>query len=272
MDILTLHTLNTMLGNDANAAAIEWALTGGEVGFSDRGSFAIGGADARAKLNDVNVDPYRTYLASVGDKLVIEGVTKGRFLYIAFSGGIDVPVVMKSRSTYLPGGFGGLEGRRLKTGDEISIAAQKRARHQVLDALPRALRPDYTSNTIRFIARGDASEITRAEFTISSSSDRMGYRLAGQMIFGGAGVTSTGMCPGTIELPPDGEPIVLMADAPTIGGYRVVGCVISTDLGGLAQLTTGATVKFEEISVEGAQRLLIAEDHRLEAIREWALG
>ena len=106
MDAITLHTLNTMLGNDANAAAIEWALTGGEITFSDRTSFAIGGADASARLNDANVDPYRTYLASPGHKLVVDGVTKGRFLYIGFSGGIDTPPVMKSRSTYLPGGFG----------------------------------------------------------------------------------------------------------------------------------------------------------------------
>jgi len=272
MDVLTLHTLNTMLGNSANAAAIEWALTGGEITFSDRTSFAIAGAEAAARLNDVSVDPYRTYLASPGDKLVIEGVTNGRFLYIAFAGGIDTPVVMKSRSTYLPGGFGGLEGRRLKTGDEIPIAAQKLPRHQVLDPLPPALHPDYTSRAIRMVATGDASEITRAEFSISPSSDRMGYRLAGQMIFGGAGITSTGMCPGTIELPPGGEPIVLMADAPTIGGYRIVGCVISTDLGRLAQLTPGSIARFAEITVEAAQRLLVAEDQRLEAVRDWALG
>jgi biotin-dependent carboxylase-like uncharacterized protein len=272
MDLLTLHTLNAMVGNDANAAAIEWALTGGEIAFSDRTSFALGGAGASAKLNDTSVDPYRAYLASPGDKLVVEGVTKGRFLYITFSGGIDTPPVMKSRSTYLPGGFGGLEGRRLKTGDEIPVAVQKRARHMVLDALPLSLRPDYATSMIRIVANGDASEITRGEFSISPSSDRMGYRLAGQMIFGGAGVTSTGMCPGTIELPPGGEPIVLMADAPTIGGYRIVGCVATVDLGRFAQLTPGAVVKFEEITVEAAQRLLIAEDHRLEAIRDWALG
>jgi antagonist of KipI len=100
----------------------------------------------------------------------------------------------------------------------------------------------------------------------------MGYRLSGQMIFGGASITSTGMCPGTIELPPGGEPIVLMADAPTIGGYRVVGCVISADLGRLAQLTPGSIARFEEITVQAAQRLLVAEDQRLEAIRDWALG
>jgi antagonist of KipI len=272
MDVLALYTLNTMLGNSANAAAIEWALTGGEITFVDRTSFAVGGADAAAKLNETSVDAYRAYLASPGDQLVVEGITTGRFLYIAFSGGIETPVVMRSRSTYVPGEFGGLDGRRLKHGDEIPVTAQKRTRHQVLDSLPQPLHPDRAPNPIRIIANGDASEITHAEFSISSSSDRMGYRLAGQMIFGGASITSTGMCPGVIELPPGGEPIVLMADAPTIGGYRVAGCVISADLGRLAQLTPGSIVKFEETTVEAAQRLLIAEEHRLEAIRDWALG
>jgi len=272
MDLLTLRTLNAMLGNNANSAAIEWALTGGEITFAERSSFAIGGADSLARLNDVSLKPYSVYVASPGDKVTIEAITKGRFLYVAFSGGIDTPLVMKSRSTYVPGEFGGFDGRRLKTGDQIPIAAEKRTRHQVLDALPEQLRPGFTPKPIRIVPGDDASEITRAEFSVSSSSDRTGYRLAGQMIFGGASITSTGVCPGTIQLPPGGEPIVLMADAPTIGGYRIVGCVISPDIGRLAQLTPGATVTFEEISVEAAQRLLVAEDQRLESVREWALG
>src|SRR4029078_5756734 len=252
MDLLTLNTLNGMLGNNANAAAIEWALTAGEITFAERSSFAVGGADSIARLNDVSLKPYSVYVASPGDKLTIEAVTKGRFLYVALSGRIDTPLVMKSRSTYVPGEFGGFQGRRLKSGDQVPITLQKRTRHQVLDPLPQQLQPDYTPGPIRIVPRDDASEISRAEFSVSSSSDRMGYRLAGQMIFGGASITSTGVCPGTVHLPRGGEPIVLMADAPTIGGYRIVGCVITADLGRLAQLTPGTTVSFEEISVEAA--------------------
>jgi allophanate hydrolase subunit 2 len=179
---------------------------------------------------------------------------------------------MRSRSTYVTGGFGGVEGRRLKTGDQIEIIRENRPRHQVLDALPSPMRPDYTSRPIRLVARDDASEITRGEFSISPASDRTGYRLAGQMIFGGASITSIGICPGAIQLPPGGEPIVLMADAPTVGGYRIVGCVISADLGRLAQLMPGAVVSFEEISVDAAQRALATNAEHLDAIREWALG
>ncbi len=269
MDRDALRSINAILGNNQNAAGIEWALTGGEITFSERTTFSIGGAHAAATLNETSVDPYRAYLVSPGEKLTIESITAGRFLYIAVSGGIDTQAVMNSRSTYVPGNIG---GRRLKTGDRIATVNQKRTRHQVLDSLPRALQPSYESRPVRIVAREDPSEITNGELTISSSSDRTGYRLGGRMIFGGASITSTGVCPGTIQLPPGGEPIVLMADAPTVGGYRIVGCVISADIGRFAQLSPGESVLFEEVTVETAQRALRADAERLESIREWALG
>jgi len=272
MDRFALRTLNALVGNDFSAAGLEWALTGGEITFSDRTAFAIGGAHAKAMLNDSSIDVFRTYIASPGDKLTIEAITENRFLYLALGGGIGTPLVMRSRSTYVTGGFGGFGGRRLKTGDEIEVIRENRPRHQVLDALPAQMRPDYATRPIRFVASDDASEITRGEFTISPASDRTGYRLAGQMIFGGASITSTGVCPGTIQLPPGGEPIVLMADAPTVGGYRIAGCVITADLGRLAQHMPGAIATFEEISVEAAQRILTTNAAQLESIRQWALG
>lgn len=272
MDLHALRSLNAILANDAGAAGIEWALTGGELVFSERTTFAIGGAPGSARLNDRSIEAFRAYLTSPGDKLTVESIARHRFLYVAVSGGLDTPPVMHSRSTYAPGGFGGIGGRRLKTGDEIATATQKRARHQVLDSLPRSLQPDYESRPMRFVPRDGSNEITTGELTISSSSDRTGYRLGGRMIFGGASITSTGVCPGAIQLPPGGEPIVLMADAPTVGGYRIVGCVISADLGRFAQLTPGASVAFEEVTVEGAQRALRSDAERLESIREWALG
>jgi len=272
MDLRAARTLNAILRNSASAAVLEWALTGGELTFADRTAFAAGGAEAVLKLNDASIDSYRAYLASPGDKLTIESITTRRFLYVAVSGGIETNIVMGSRSTYVPGGFGGIDGRRLKTGDAINVMNQKRSRHQVLDSLPRSLQPDYESRPVRFVARENSNEITNGELTISSSSDRTGYRLGGRMIFGGASITSTGVCPGTIQVPPGGEPIVLMADAPTVGGYRIVGCVITADLGRFAQLSPGASVVFEEVSVEAAQRALIGDAERLERVREWALG
>lgn len=272
MDLPTLDTLNALLGNAGNAAALEWALTGGELELTERVTFAIGGARATARLNERDVDPYRAHHCKAGDKLVIDSIDEGRFLYVAFAGGIATPVVMGSRSTYIPGAFGGIDGRRLKNGDVLRTSVVSRTRHHVADALPRPLRPRTSGSSIRFIPRGTPDELTLSEWTLSAASDRMGYRLAGQAVIGGASITSEPVCPGVIQLPPAGEPIVLMADAPTVGGYRILGTVITSDLGNFAQLATAAKVAFDPVDVQTAQRELVRDVERIERIREWTLG
>ena len=272
MDLASLDTLNALLGNTSTAAAIEWALTGGEIEFTERVTFAIGGARATLRLNDRPVDSYRAHHCKPGDALVVDSIDDRRFLYFAFAGGIDTPVVMGSRSTYVPGTFGGLDGRRLKTNDVLRTSSISRARHHIADPLPQSLRPSITSGPVRFIPRGTPDELTLSEWTLSAASDRTGYRLAGQGVIGGASITSEPVCPGVIQLPPSGEPIILMADAPTVGGYRILGTVITADLGSLAQLATGAPVSFEAVSVQEAQRELLKDVERIEQIRTWTLG
>lgn len=272
MDMRAHRTLNAMLGNDDNAATLEWALTGGEIEISARTVFAMGGARARVTHNDREVEPYRAVSAAPGDVVVIDAPRNGRFLYIAFCGGIAVPPVMRSRSTYVPGAFGGLEGRRLRSGDTFSIETpSERRRHYVADSLPDELRPAVKRNSIRFVPRG-ASSVLEGEWTISATSDRMGYRLSGRTVDDGASITSEPVCPGTIQLPPGGEPIVLMADAPTVGGYRIVGAVITPDLGSLAQLLPGENANLAVVTVDQAQKEVQHETLRLERIREWSLG
>jgi biotin-dependent carboxylase-like uncharacterized protein len=272
MDLPALETLNALLGNHSNAAAIEWALTGGEIEISERVTFAIGGAAAMASINGRVIEPYRAYTCNAGDVIAIDSITSGRFVYIAVAGGLDVPIVMGSRSTYVPGALGGLEGRRFKSGDTISVLTNARARHHISAPLPDSLRPAREKSPLRFIPRDSADELTLSEWKLSSASDRTGYRLAGQAVIGGASITSEPVCPGVIQLPPGGEPIILMADAPTVGGYRILGTVISADLGRLAQLAPGEPVLLEPITIEAAQRALVVDAERVEQIREWTLG
>ena len=275
MDAPALLTLNALLGNDANAAGIEWALTGGQLDFTEGSGFAIGGAAVKASLNQTPIEPYRAYRASAGDSLVLEPPSAGRFVYICFTGGVDCGVVMKSRSTYLPGGFGGIEGRRLKSGDTLEVGAAKgRKRPQVSDSLPDELRPPLRGDVIRYVVResDDATDRLAGSFSISAASDRTGYRLTGDVTMDGGSVTSEPVCAGVIQLPPGGEPIVLMADAPTIGGYRIVGGVISADLGALAQRIPGESITLEPVSVKAAQREALARAEIIESIREWALA
>lgn len=270
MDLTTVRVLDAIVGNKSGSAVIEWALTGGVIAFAERAVFAIGGADAHVTLNDITIAPLRAYQASPDDILTVDAPAAGRFLYLCFAGGLDVPKIMGSRSTYLPGGFGGLEGRRLKNGDSIRLGARSPKQHYVADPLPLSLRRDTSDSRVRFIPAAPMSSIS-GEWEVSGSSDRTGYRLLGKTSNEGASITSTGVSPGTIQLPPGGEPIVLMADAPTVGGYRVAGAVITSDLGKFAQLTPGAKVSFESVTVAAAQRLLIEEAERLQRIRDWAL-
>ena len=274
MDPITLATLNVLLGNDRNDAGMELALTGGVFVFDSPAMFAIGGAEAPAMLGGKQVDTFRVYRANAGDALSIENFSSGRFLYLAVGGGIDAAPVLGSRATYVPGGFGGIGGRRLKSGDVLSIVARNAARkHLVTDSLPEKFRPQNGGSEIRFVPRSDvdAAEIA-GEYHLSPSSDRTGYRLEGNQRTGGASITSEPVCPGVIQLPTSGEPIVLMADAPTIGGYRVMAGVISVDLGILAQNNPGDAIVLVPVSAERAQR----ENDRLAEvetlIEEWCLG
>ena len=267
IDLPTLDTLNALLGNDRNCAAIEWALTAGEIQFVSAATFAIGGAVSAVTLGDRRIEAWRAYDAHPGDTLTIGAPDAGRFIYLAVSGGIDCARVLGSRSTYLPGAFGGLEGRRLRTGDSVSTGARGR-RHQVSDALPDDLRPSRKSE-IRFVPREEGT--VDGEWTLSKASDRTGYRLGREGAAGGGTVTSEPVCAGTIQVPPGGEAIVLMADAPTVGGYRIAGCVISADLGALAQRLPGQSISFTPVTSQQAQRAIEREAERLERIREWSL-
>ncbi len=258
MDQFALATLNVLIGNERGEAGIELALTGGIFVFDTPIVFAIGGAEASARLAGKQIETYRAYRAAKGEILTVDNPSAGRFLYIAFGGGLNVEPVLGSRSTYMPGGFGGFSGRRLKAGDILSVGVRTSSRrHQVSDSLPMKLRPPIGRDEIRFVPRSDVDPADVAGvYQLSPSSDRTGYRLDGNPRTTGASITSEPVCPGVIQLPPGGEPIVLMADAPTIGGYRVAGGVISADLGILAQKNPGERVELVPISIEKAQREL----------------
>src|SRR5438105_5541845 len=128
MDFFALSAANALVGNPANAAGLEWALGGGSIRFHSDTAFAISGARVTATLSGRDVAPYTTIYAQAGEVLSVETIIGGRFLYLACSGGIDVPVLLGSRSTYLPGRFGGSGGRTLKSGDSIALAAESGTR------------------------------------------------------------------------------------------------------------------------------------------------
>jgi biotin-dependent carboxylase-like uncharacterized protein len=214
---------------------------------------------------DVQVDgreaaPFAAIAVKAGAVLSVTPKPDGRFVYLAVRGGINVPELLGSRSTYLPGGFGGHEGRRLKTGDRLAVGPARPGAafdpdnafrlHEAPPAVV-ALRVTRGPQWSRF------DEATRADFfagvyTVSPASDRMGYRLSGPPIPSRETATlpSEAACPGAVQIPDDGQPIVLMPDGPTVGGYPKLVVVVRNDLRLLAQRPPGSQVRFVEVSLE----------------------
>lgn len=260
MDRIALAVANLAVGNPADAAALEWAVGGGTLRFERDLMIALAGAEAESTLDGMPVSINSAISVEAGQELTIHRLTARRFLYVAIRGGVDCPVVLGSRSTYLPAALGGIEGRRLMRGDAISIGNAFAGMREI-DSGRTGPAPDYNSDVIRVIGATESRLLESffdGNYIVSMASDRTGYRLEGDTALDSTdtSITSEPVCAGAIQLTPGGHPIVLMADSPTIGGYRILGTVISSDLPILAQSVPGRRLKFKGISVEAAQRLI----------------
>lgn len=243
--------LNSLLGNDSNAAMIEWAVAGGLLRFDCATIVAVGGAEASCWLNGRALAPWTSVEVSPGDELRIERIIRGRFLLVAVRGGIDVPSVMGSRSTLVSAAIGGIEGRRLRTGDQLPIGKS------TLAAPERTVDPPRHLVTVEdaHVIPGPQAELfgddawtafLDTDFTVSRASDRSGYRLEGvTMVHGGAAsLPSEPTCVGAIQVPDGGAPIVIMHDGPTVGGYPKIAVIRSSSMSRFAQLAPGDKVRF----------------------------
>jgi allophanate hydrolase len=261
MDPLAVRTGNVLLGNGQGAAAIEVQTFPFKIRFSAITDFAVTGADGTLLLNERDVMAWSIHRAAAGDVLEIRQPRRLGRVYITFSGGVDVPVVMGSRSTTLRGGFGGYDGRPLAAGDVLATIPvdgnlPQRAIAVVEPAV--ALRDFFPTATddvlpIRAIPAGehalfvsDADRFWSQLWRISSQSDRTGYRLSGEPIKPEAQVEmrSHGVVPGVVQVPPGGEPIIQMSDANTAGGYPKIAGVIESDLWRLGQARIGTKIRF----------------------------
>lgn len=265
MDVDSLARANMLVGNPRGAAAIEWTLAGGSIEFGRSTVVAVAGAHAEVSRNGTPLPAGESVTFGTGDDLTVGRFVSGAFIYIAVGGGIDVPPVLGSRSTYLPAAFGGLAGRRLRAGDILRTASGDGGdATAVRSAVSRAT--GAYRGSIRVVEGPDSSAFSTgfrecfwsSEFTLSRSSSRAGYRLDRQPDSDPEqrSLPSAPACIGAIQVPDGKSAIVLMPDGPTVGGYPKIGVVTSVDLVRLAQRTPGETVTFEPISVRDAQRLL----------------
>jgi antagonist of KipI len=298
MDAYSLRVANAVVGNESGDAGLELTLEGPAIELEDETLIAICGADLGPQAAHVPLPMLRPVWLAAGSQIEFGLARTGSRAYLAVAGGIDVPRVLGSRSTYLRAALGGIDGRAVRRGDRLPVGPVPAPRYPKLKALALAAKQrfaaphwaasvhpeklDRSPQILRFVPGRywealPADSRTRfmgSEFRVSADSDRMGYRLQGATLdmANRGDLLSEGVAFGTIQLPPDGCPIVLMADRQVTGGYPRIGDVASVDLGLAAQLKPGDRLRFERISLTQAQQLWMAQERAYAELREAIRG
>jgi KipI family sensor histidine kinase inhibitor len=267
-DRVSLRLANLLVGNPEDAAAIECTLVGPTLEFQRPALVALVGAAFPGFPPGVAVR------VAAGTQFSLGHATVGCRGYLAVAGGFDVPAVLGSRSTLVAAGLGGFAGRPLRAGDRLAVG-DARVRICSTNGPPCSLPASGKPAVLRIIpgeqADGFGGGAWSRCFRASSRSDRMGLRLEGEALAGaaaGGDMASVPVFPGTVQVPPDGLPILLLADAQTIGGYPVLGQVIAADLPRAAQLRPGEEVRFVPVSIAEARPALREQEAALAAVRE----
>lgn len=277
MDRTAARLLNQLLGNDENAAVLEMHFPAGEFLVEETTDLAIGGADFSAELSGGPVTRWAVAHARKGDILRFVKKRIGNRAYLAVNGGFEVDEWLGSASTSFVTATGGFNGRRLIAGDRIKFKPRAECRHNST-RIGNSLIPKYSdSPALRVTAGPEFDTLTgisqhqffTEHFAISPQSDRMGFRLNGPRLYrlSDAEILSSGTTFGTIQLLPDGQVIVLMADHQTTGGYPRIATVASVDLPLIAQLGPGSKVSFDLIETDYAERLVLDLEKSLAFLR-----
>jgi len=269
-----LIVANRLAGNPDGAAGLECTLIGPRLEFADERVVAVTGAAMPATLNGAEVERWRTLRVRAGDVLRLGPARAGTRAYVAVSGGIATPPALGSRATYLRGRLGGLEGRALRKGDRLPLGAAP----AIPDGPPAVRReriPDYSGEPEmrvilgpqddRFTAAGVAAFLEGA-YEMLPQSDRMGARFRGPRIehTRGHDIISDGIPLGGVQVVGDGQPIVLLVDRQSTGGYTKIATVCSFDVGRVAQMKPGQRLRFRRITVADAHAELLAHRRRLD--------
>ena len=271
MDKFALRVGNSLLGNPENAAAIEITAIGPSLTFLENIEIVITGGNLSPEINGTKVPQWKNILISKNDQLTFGDIIDGFRSYICIKGGIDCPEILSSKSTYLKGQFGGIEGRSLNENDIIFVN-ENQNNLQLSKELPiEYTHPIYGKHHILKIILGPQnysftdnalSTLVESQYKISLDSDRVGYRLEGPVLEhkDKPDILSDGSPPGAIQIPGNGTPTILMADRGTTGGYAKIGTIISTDISQIAQASPGQTVTFQIVSQEEASTFRITQE------------
>lgn len=274
VDRFALRVANLLVGNPENAPALECTLVGPDVSFAESTWVAVCGASV------AGVPMAKPVQLFADDVLSLQQFQAGARAYLAVAGGLVVPPVLESAATYSRGGFGGHFGRALRKEDRLQVGPSETDYEDVDHwSLASDLLPNHRASVeVRFVrglqadwfAAGTYEQFQSRPYRVMPQSDRMGVRFNGAKVeqSDAREMMSEPVAEGAIQVPPDGQPIVLLADCQTIGGYPKIGHVISVDLPIIAQLRADDSVRFRECSLAEAQKELLARETALAILKE----
>ena len=278
MDPRATSIANILVGNQEGEAVLECTMLGPQLRFDAANCIAITGGDLGPTLDGKPIPNYCAVSVEAGQVLRFTGPKTGCRAFIAFAGGLDIPVVMGSRSTYMKAKIGGLEGRKLAKDDVIAFRAPKT---QLKNMKDRNLYPEFVPRdvyTVRVVMGPQDDAFTDAgvktflseTYTVTPEFDRMGCRLEGAVVEHkeSGDIISDGIAFGAIQVPSAGKPIIMLADRQTTGGYTKIANVITADFRIIGQLKAGDKVRFEKVSIAHAQDALLTQRAALRLLRK----
>ncbi len=278
MDSRSFCLANILAGNDRSEGGLEISFMGPRLRFRKGNVIAVTGGDLSPKINGAEIPMYQAVAVAEGDVLSFGGMRNGCRGYIAFAGGLDVPVVMGSKSTLLRNKLGGIQGRKLQKGDEIGFVNPKsmlpdmekrKIPQEVFPAKEVVLRVVTGPQDDEFTERGLKNFFWHSG-VISNEYDRMGCRIECDPIEhkGDGNINTDGISLGSIQVPTNGKPIIMLADRQSTGGYAKIGTVVTVDLPLLTQSMPGMKIRFIRVSLNLAQDLYIRQLNTLKALEE----
>ncbi|SDR65645.1 biotin-dependent carboxyltransferase family protein [Opitutus sp. GAS368] len=290
LDTFAARAANLCAGNDDNAALLEMAQTGADLVFDQDTLIAWGGADFDARVSGQPLPRDRAVRLAAGEVVSFGLARSGLRAWLAIAGGIDVPLVMGSRTTYRRAGIGGHQGRPLVAGDVLKLFAPTPWAQQILASLTAGqkravtwtVRPETMGKPARpgvvralrgpecdWFAKEAQRAFFAAEWTVTKEADRMGVRLSGPELplLTPREMISSSVNAGTVQVPPAGQPIVLLPSRQSIGGYPRLAAVVTADLGRFTQMRPGDKVRFEETTLAAAHDIYLARERDLARVR-----
>ena len=277
MDDYNYRLANILVGNKLDEAVLEMTYFGPTLKFNEELTLAITGSDMNPKINGEPAPMFETIKVKAGDTLQFGKANEGVRAYIAFGGSIDVPVVNGSKSTHMKTKMGGIDGRALKPKDTLKI---KKSKDKTMRRIPEKYLPKFNHcNALRvvlgpqddyFTEKGIHDLFKSGGYQVTKDFDRMGIRLKGTSIEHKetADIISDGTNFGSIQVPANGQPIILVADRQTTGGYTKIGNVITPDLHKLANISFLDKILFQKVTIEEAQKATVDYKKNFEAIKK----